>query len=88
MRLRMRCLRMNNILCILCLATNMYFIIVLVILLLAVLLVYYLLPKKRDVKEEKEKINRCATKCFDCVNNSQSLTYLNVSHGYPRVYAT
>lgn len=63
----------------------MYFIIV-VLAVLVVLLLYYLMPKKREVKEEK--INRCATKCFDCVNNSQSLTHLNVSHGYPRVYAT
>lgn len=64
---------------------------IIVISILVILCVYFLIKPKQPKTEketETEKINRCSTKCFDCVNNNQSLNRLNVSHGYPRVYAT
>lgn len=64
----------------------MYFIIIIIIILI-ISVFYFIFPKKQK-QPEKEKIHRCPTKCFDCVNNSQSLNHLNISHGYPIVYAT
>ena len=69
----------------------MYIIVISVLVILTILSVYfYIIPKnKKQPKTEKEQLlNRCSTKCFDCVNNNQSLNRLNVSHGCPRVYAT
>lgn len=61
----------------------MYFIVILIII-ATIISIYFTKPKK----PKKQKIHRCSTKCFDCINNNKSLNRLNVSHGYPLVYAT
>lgn len=61
-----------------------------VFVIVSVIIAYFLIPKRKRKPKEKLTFQQqiCPTKCFDCINNNQSLNHLNVSHGYPRVYAT
>ena len=66
---------------------SIIYIFVFVFIIVSVIIALFLRPKRKPKTIEKIQ-NRFPTKCFDCINNNQSLNHLNVSHGYPRVYAT
>ena len=65
-------------------------IIIYIILILIVIAICYFFTRKPPEKQKQPQFNQqiSPTKCFDCINNNRSLNHLNVSHGYPRVYAT